>query len=137
SVFGRGERIASIWSSNTLEDQRVLLAAEGWERFLASPLTGEGVGTPMIHAGNEIAGPHNMGLSLGIQFGFVGFLLMIGLVAAVLLSSRDPWKIFPFVVTLTVVAMFTHTMLQEMQYAVAIGWVCATGGSSFRGKLQR
>src|SRR5690606_16553452 len=35
SEFGWGERIASIWSSNTLEDQRVLLAAEGWERFLA------------------------------------------------------------------------------------------------------
>jgi O-antigen ligase len=112
----------------TLEDSRVKLASEAWNMFLDRPLLGHGSGSATIDMGPHlILGTHNEYLTLLMQYGIMGGILFISLLAVLFYGvPREHRRLAGIlVVFLCVDAFFTHNMLKQAPYAIAIGFMAS------------
>lgn len=108
-------------------DVRIDLVKEAWTMFQARPFTGYGLGIPLLGGGLSPQGPHNMVLSLSIQFGILGGLMFLVLIAVVYRSgSRYGNSVsLVFSIFILVGSFFTHNMFDQTQYAIGISLATA------------
>lgn len=117
------QRILSITSDDTLNDARIAIFKSGIELASQSPLTGQGLGDPLLDfGGEELQGPHNMYLSLWIQHGLVGLLLLPLLAASIfpLHAQGAAHDTTVFIIIFLFVCLFSHNALTQLHYAAVI-----------------
>lgn len=136
---GLVQRIRLSEYESIASDVRVDLAKESWEMFKDRPLLGHGIGTPLIEAQGITQGPHNMLLTLLIQFGILGGLILLSLVLLFFRSGvRNANTIhIVFGSFLIFNSLFTHNMLDQAHFAFAfaVAWcISGTGPSQSRTK---
>lgn len=103
-------------------DVRFALVKEAWTMVQARPLTGYGLGIPLLGGGIFPQGPHNMFLSMSIQFGILGGLLFLSLIAILYISGRRNSNSLTIVFSLFLLAasFFSHNMLDQAPFAIGV-----------------
>lgn len=116
--------------SNIREDERVAVLRAGWEMLAEHPLLGRGTGmaTIQLPSGARL-GVHNEYLTVLLQWGIAGALVLAGLLLLLTWQAgrRRNLSLGLLVVLLAVEALFTHELLLQWIFAVAVGYgFCST-----------
>jgi O-antigen ligase len=113
-------------SDESLYDSRFSVASAAWESFQQHPLFGTGTGTASFQYGEIALGPHNMFLSLMVQFGATGLLLITSLFVILIVNVLHRRLAIEFTLVLALAAFFSHTLLLQWHYALLIALVYNT-----------
>lgn len=115
-------RLDFLQSPQAQSNSRVTLAGDSWHRFLARPFFGYGTGRAEQSFMGAEYGTHDQYLSLLVQFGLVGGVLFIWLMAILYKSIPKSSRTFtvPLISFLMVQAFFTHNMFEQWIYGFCL-----------------
>ena len=120
------DRLVATGPEAIRNDVRSDLFFEAWNAFVANPLVGYGTGSASFETLTDAqAGAHNQVLALLVQYGIVGLFIIVGLLIAVLVTPRSDDNYLPIlmVILLIVLSFFSHVLLSQWNYAIAIALV--------------
>jgi O-antigen ligase len=126
-------RLFSLGSKEELEDDsRYDLAELALNEVEEHPILGQGTGVSTVFYDNMDYGTHNMYLTLMMQFGILGIVVIPALAAVILGRPSARWQFaVPFAVFLIIAAFFSHTILSQWHYALMIALLARMTGTEF------
>lgn len=118
-------------ASDTSAESRVEHAGFAWDMFVENPAAGRGTGAS-VSPPFDVLGPHNIYLSLMVDHGVIGVLIVPLFVLAAALGTRGAARGLAVGVSMFILywGMFSHNVLEERYLLLAVALIAAVTTSS-------